>query len=48
MILSGREIERHMGKDIIIEPFDQKRLNPNSYNLLYIVNCGCTKIACWI
>jgi len=33
MILSGREIERHMGKDIIIEPFDQKRLNPNSYNL---------------
>lgn len=33
MLLSGREIHKHMGKDIIIEPFDPKRLNPNSYNL---------------
>ncbi len=33
MILSGREIERHMGKEIVIEPYDPKRLNPNSYNL---------------
>ena len=33
MILSGREIQRHMGRDIWIEPFDPKRLNPNSYNL---------------
>ncbi|MDY3712570.1 MAG: dCTP deaminase [Agathobaculum sp.] len=33
MILSGREIRRHIGKEIIIEPFDEKRLNPNSYNL---------------
>ena len=33
MILSGREIQKHMGKEIVIEPFDEKRLNPNSYNL---------------
>ena len=33
MILSGLEIKRRLGTDIIIEPYDQKRLNPNSYNL---------------
>lgn len=33
MILSGKEIQRHIGKAIIIEPFDQSRVNPNSYNL---------------
>ena len=33
MILSGLEILRHLGKDIIIEPFDRSKLNPNSYNL---------------
>ena len=33
MILSGKEIQRHIGKQIIIEPFDQSRVNPNSYNL---------------
>ncbi len=33
MILSGIEIEKRLGKDIFIEPFDKKRLNPNSYNL---------------
>lgn len=33
MILSGKEILRNMGKDIIIEPFDERRINPNSYNL---------------
>lgn len=33
MILSGREILRHIGKEIIIEPFHQSRINPNSYNL---------------
>ncbi|GIW92771.1 MAG: dCTP deaminase [Pirellulaceae bacterium] len=33
MILTGPEIERELGKNIIIEPFDPKRLNPNSYNL---------------
>ncbi|WP_244833978.1 dCTP deaminase [Clostridium sp. BJN0001] len=33
MILSGKEILRHMGKEIIIEPFNKSRINPNSYNL---------------
>lgn len=33
MILSGREIKRHMGQEIAIEPYDEKRVNPNSYNL---------------
>ena len=33
MILSGKEILKHVGTDIIIEPFDEKRINPNSYNL---------------
>ena len=33
MILSGVEIEEKQGTDIIIEPFNKKQLNPNSYNL---------------
>lgn len=33
MILSGKEIKRHIGKEIIIEPYDESRINPNSYNL---------------
>ena len=33
MILSGKEIFKHLGKEIQIEPFDPKRINPNSYNL---------------
>ena len=33
MILSGKEILKHIRKEIQIEPFDEKRLNPNSYNL---------------
>lgn len=33
MILSGKEILKHIGKEIIISPFSEKRLNPNSYNL---------------
>ena len=33
MILSGKEIESRIGKDIIIKPFDRQQLNPNSYNL---------------
>ncbi|MDF2844165.1 MAG: deoxycytidine triphosphate deaminase [Herbinix sp.] len=33
MILSGKEILKQIGKSIIIEPFDEKRINPNSYNL---------------
>lgn len=33
MILSGKEIEKKLGSDIIITPFNAKQLNPNSYNL---------------
>lgn len=33
MILSGLEIHKRLGKDIEIEPFNEKQLNPNSYNL---------------
>lgn len=33
MILSGKEIERNLGKKIFIEPFQKEQLNPNSYNL---------------
>ena len=34
MILSGKEIESRIGNEIIIEPFDSKRINPNSDELL--------------
>ncbi len=33
MILSGIEIKNKMGKEIVIEPFCESLLNPNSYNL---------------
>ena len=33
MILSGKEIRRRMGGDIIIEPFSEDQVGPNSYNL---------------
>lgn len=33
MILSGKEIEKRVGSDILIEPYTAERLNPNSYNL---------------
>lgn len=33
MILSGLEIEKRLGGDIRIEPFNRKQLNPNSYNV---------------
>ncbi|QDS91993.1 Deoxycytidine triphosphate deaminase [Roseimaritima multifibrata] len=33
MILSGDAIQKKLGSDIHIEPFDSERLNPNSYNL---------------
>jgi len=33
MILSGKEILKRIGKEIIIEPFEETRINPNSYNL---------------
>ena len=33
MILSGHKIREQLGQNIIIDPFDEANLNPNSYNL---------------
>lgn len=33
MILSGPEIQKRLGTDIRIDPYDEAHLNPNSYNL---------------
>lgn len=33
MILSGNEIRARLGGDITIDPYDDTRVNPNSYNL---------------
>ncbi len=33
MILSGDEIRNQLGTNIVIDPFNEERLNPNSYNL---------------
>ncbi|MBM9579135.1 dCTP deaminase [Leptospira sp. 201903070] len=33
MILTGQEIQKRIGKDIVITPYSEKLLNPNSYNL---------------
>ena len=33
MILSGSEIQNRLGSDIVIDPFTESQLNPNSYNL---------------
>jgi len=33
MILTGNQIRAELGGNIIIEPFDEALLNPNSYNL---------------
>ncbi len=33
MILTGSEIKAQLGENLIIEPFDESLLNPNSYNL---------------
>ncbi|MFG0333571.1 MAG: dCTP deaminase [Maioricimonas sp. JB049] len=33
MILTGDEIRTRLGSDIVIDPFDESQLNPNSYNL---------------
>ncbi|QDU37586.1 Deoxycytidine triphosphate deaminase [Maioricimonas rarisocia] len=33
MILTGDEIQTRLGSDIVIDPFDESQLNPNSYNL---------------
>ncbi len=33
MILSGEEIRKNLNGKIVIDPFDETHLNPNSYNL---------------
>lgn len=33
MILSGKEIEKRLGTDILIVPYTRKQLNTNSYNV---------------
>src|SRR5260221_2119277 len=33
MILTGNEIRNQLGQNIVIDPFDDANLNPNSYNL---------------
>ena len=33
MILSGLEILRQLGRNVVIDPFNERQLNPNSYNL---------------
>ena len=33
MILTGKEIKKRLGSDIVIEPYNEDQLNPNSYNL---------------
>ena len=33
MLLSGQEIRHRQGNGLLIEPFSEARLNPNSYNL---------------
>lgn len=33
MILTGKQIVVELGQNIVIDPFDEKLLNPNSYNL---------------
>ncbi len=33
MILSGKEIEKHLNEEIFIDPYEPSQLNPNSYNL---------------
>src|SRR5260221_12061684 len=33
MILTGNEIRNQLGGNIVIDPFDDQNLNPNSYNL---------------
>lgn len=33
MILSGHQIRECLGQNVVIDPFDEANLNPNSYNL---------------
>lgn len=41
MILSDASILEHLNKDIFISPFDETKLNPNSYNLTLNKNLIC-------
>lgn len=43
MILSGKEIEKHMGKEIVIEPYDPKRLIPTAITCPSITSCWSMK-----
>lgn len=38
MILSGPEIKKHIGKEIIIEPFDEKCLNPSIHIFIMVIH----------
>ena len=33
MILSGKKIKEKLGSEIVIEPYNENQLNPNSYNV---------------
>jgi dCTP deaminase len=33
MILSGHQIKKQLGENLVIDPFNESHLNPNSYNL---------------
>src|SRR3972149_9718689 len=33
MVLSGLEIKKQLGTNLVIDPFEEALLNPNSYNL---------------
>jgi len=46
VILSGKQIEHYMGKQIKINPFSEKQLNPNSYNLRLHHELLTYKVAC--
>ena len=47
MLLSGEEIKKNLGTNIIIEPYSPSQLNPNSYNLRLSMNCWCMTPTCW-
>ena len=48
MVLSGLEIKRELNKEIFIEPYDESRLNPNSYNLRLHNELVVTIVMYWI
>ena len=47
MILSGHRIRKLLGTSIVIDPFNEANLNPNSYNLtLHSELMTCTWPSC--